>query len=234
MLLGANTLTLTNAMDTFSGGISGAGGLTIGAGAEVLTGVNSFTGVTTIDPGATLQLGAGGGPVGLAGAIADNGLLIFDGGAASNASLATGITGSGAMTLETGTLGLTGTNTYSGATTIDAGATLQLGNGGTTGTVAGAIVDNGLAKFDYSGPVTIPGAFSGSGSAEVVAGTLVVTSGGVLGGAVTIDNGATLQWGAGRGVASSAAATRSSGQWRSGDELRRWRDHRRVPNLRER
>ena len=38
-------------------------------------------------------------------------------------------------------LTLTGDSTYTGATTIGAG-TLSLGNGGTTGSVAGNIVDN--------------------------------------------------------------------------------------------
>ena len=83
------------------------------------------------------------------------------------------------MTLANGTLGLTGTNTYSGVTTVDTGATLQLGEAGRTGTVAGAVVDNGLVQFDYCGPVTTPNAFSGTGSAEVVAGTVVVTGGSV-------------------------------------------------------
>ncbi len=103
----------------------------------------------------------------------------------------------GGLTIAAGTETLTGTNTYTGATTIDLGATLKLGAGGTTGTVAGAIVDNGLVQFDYAGAATLPGAFSGTGSAEVVAGTLVVGGAGALGGTVTIDNGATMQWGAG-------------------------------------
>ena len=195
VLLGPNTLTLTNASDTFAGGISGAGGLTIGAGDEILTGVLAYTGATTIDTGAGLQLGNGAGAVQLAGAITDNGLLVFDGAAGSNATLATAITGTGAMTLESGTLGLTGTNTYTGPTQIDAGATLKLGNGGATGTVAGLIVDNGLVQFDYSGSVTTANGFTGSGSAELVAGTLVVTGLSALGGTVTIDSGATMQWG---------------------------------------
>ena len=54
------------------------------------------------------------------------------------------ITGTGALTqaAPARTI-LTGANTYTGGTTISAG-TLQIGNGGTTGSVAGNVVDNGV------------------------------------------------------------------------------------------
>ena len=103
----------------------------------------------------------------------------------------------GGLTLAAGAETLTGTSTFTGPTTVDLGATLALGNGGATGTVAANVVDNGLVQFNYSGPVTTPNNFSGTGSAEVVAGTVVVTNTSVLGGAVTIDAGSTLQWGSG-------------------------------------
>ena len=48
-----------------------------------------------------------------------------------------------------GTLILTATNTYTGGTTISAG-TLQIGNGSTTGSVTGDIVDNGVVAFNRS------------------------------------------------------------------------------------
>ena len=198
VILGDNTLTLTAASDLFSGFISGAGGLTIGAGTEALSGVNTFTGTTLINTGATLQLGDGAGNMGLlAGPITDNGHLLFNGGAATDSIFATSITGTGDAELVSGILGLTGTNTYTGTTTVDLGSTLQLGEGGPTGSVAGAVVDNGLVQFNYSGAVTIPGVFSGTGSAEAVAGTVVLTGAGAIGGTVTIDPGATMQWGAG-------------------------------------
>ena len=55
------------------------------------------------------------------------------------------ISGTGTVTkLGAGTLTLTGDSTYTGGTTISAG-TLPLGNGGTTGSVVGDIVDNGGA-----------------------------------------------------------------------------------------
>src|SRR5215469_11164061 len=52
------------------------------------------------------------------------------------------ITGTGGLTKTgSGTLLLTGRNTYTGGTTIS-GGTLQIGNGSTTGSIAGSVVNN--------------------------------------------------------------------------------------------
>ncbi len=64
-----------------------------------------------------------------------------------------------------GTLVLTGTNTYSGGTTIS-GGTLPIGNGGTGGSVAGNIVDNGALIFNRSNALTYAGVISGTGSRD--------------------------------------------------------------------
>ena len=77
------------------------------------------------------------------GAIVNNGTLALD---RSDAGLVfTGvISGTGTLVqLGTGTSILTGANTYTGGTTISAG-TLQLGNAGVTGSIAGNVVDNGV------------------------------------------------------------------------------------------
>src|SRR5258706_15945272 len=59
-----------------------------------------------------------------------------------------GISGSGSLAATgTSTLTLTGTNTYTGGTSI-AAATLQIGNGGTTGSIVGNVTNNGTLAFN--------------------------------------------------------------------------------------
>ena len=73
----------------------------------------------------------------------------------NTSTFAQGITGTGALTKTgAGTLTLTGANTYAGGTTIGAG-TLQIGNGGTTGSLVGNIVNNGSLVIDRSNAATL-------------------------------------------------------------------------------
>jgi autotransporter-associated beta strand protein len=52
VVLGSQTLTLSNASSIYNGVISGAGGgLALLAGTQTLTGINPYTGATTINPG---------------------------------------------------------------------------------------------------------------------------------------------------------------------------------------
>ena len=74
-----------------------------------------------------------------------------------------------------GMLLLTGSNTYTGGTTISAG-TLQVGNGGTTGTLPAGITNNSVLAFDRSDAITLSGMIGGSGSlAQAGPGTLNLT-----------------------------------------------------------
>jgi len=75
-----------------------------------------------------------------------------------------------------GTLILAANNTFEGTTTISAG-TLQIGNGGTSGTLGGGNVTNNAALvFDRSNDFSVSNAISGSGSlTKRGAGTMTAT-----------------------------------------------------------
>ena len=93
-----------------------------------------------------------------------------------NASAVTNVTGAiagtgGLTKTGNGALLLTRTNTYSGGTTISAG-TLEIGNGGTNGSITGDVTDNGTLTFDLSNSVTFSGAISGSGKQSLFPGVL--------------------------------------------------------------
>lgn len=77
------------------------------------------------------------------------------------------LTGTGGLTLfSPGTLILAADNTYTGDTILTAG-TLQLGNGGVSGSVMGNIINNGTLVINRSGNVTFPQMISGQGDVTI-------------------------------------------------------------------
>lgn len=105
-----------NGVTTFSAAISGNGRIfNTGTGTTILTGANTYSGGTTVTAG-TLQ----GDTTSLQGNITNNAAVTFD--QASAGTYAGSMSGTGALTkLGTGHLILTGTQTYTGATTVNAG-----------------------------------------------------------------------------------------------------------------
>ena len=159
--------------------ISGPGRLVQqGAGTLTLAGNNTYSGTTTITNGA-LRIGQGGtsGALGL-GTVTNNGILIFD--RSDALTTANTINGSGSVVQQgAGTTTLTGPNTYTGTTAIDAGTLLLNGShvGGAGYSVATGAAFGGTGQTDSS--VTVDGTIRpGNG----------VTQGILQTGALTLNN----------------------------------------------
>ncbi len=195
------SLTGTGVSNILAAVIANNGGATAllknGPGSWVLTGANTYSGLTTINNG-VLQIGAGGASGALgSGNVVNNRGLDFN----RTGSLTVGgaISGTGAVTNDgPGTLILTGNNSYTGGTAINAG-TVQIGNGGASGNLdnASAITNNGLLIFNSTSPITIRGfaaIVSGPGNVKVTSSGLVQLVGAnTYTGWTTIDTNATLQ-----------------------------------------
>jgi fibronectin-binding autotransporter adhesin len=93
-----------------------------------------------------------------------------------------------------GTQVLTGANTYTGGTTIAAGS-LQIGDGGVSGSISGNITNNSALVFDRSGSLTYGHAISGTGTlTKRGPGTLTLTGANTFSGGTTVTAG-TLELG---------------------------------------
>ncbi|MBR0791461.1 autotransporter domain-containing protein [Bradyrhizobium manausense] len=210
-VLGANTLT-TGSLNTSTqvdGVISGTGGgLTkVGTGTLTLTNVNTYTGATTISAG-TLAL-SGFGDISPSSVVTVNGT--FDISAAtlpfvgittlagsstgvvnlgskglfvSNASteFAGVIQGSGGFEVGAGTQTLSGVNTYTNVTQIDAGATLALKGAGSIASSAYVAFSGPGATFDISqttSGASVAALYSlfGEGTVSLGSKTLTITNG---------------------------------------------------------
>jgi autotransporter-associated beta strand protein len=193
---------------TFAGVISGTGSVQqIGSGTTILTGTNSYSGGTTIAAG-TLQLGVGGTTGSITGNAVDDGILAFN---RSDVFTFGGvISGTGSVRqIGNGTTVLTGANSYTGGTTIAAG-TLQLGDGGTSGSISGNVIDNGILAFNRSNVLTFSGAISGTGGiTQIGPGTTILAGDNSYSGATTITSGA-FQAGSANGLSPNSAFTVNS------------------------
>jgi autotransporter-associated beta strand protein len=145
--------------------------------------------------------------------VANSSLLVFD---RSDTLVFGGMIGGAGSVFQAGagTTILTGTNSYSGGTTIGAGI-LQFGDGGTAGSIIGNVANDGALVFNRADAVAFAGTISGAGTVRqagagtltlgginshtggtlVSAGTLAVAADGNLGAAgatLTLDSGRLL------------------------------------------
>jgi fibronectin-binding autotransporter adhesin len=179
-----------------------------GIGTLTIAGDATYTGGTIINAG-TLQLGNGGTSGSILGDVINNGIFAIN--RSDIFTFGGVISGTGAFQQNgTGSTVLTAANTYTGGTTINAG-TLQLGNGGPSGSILGDVLNNGIFAINRSDIFTFGGVISGfgafqqigtgttiltgnntyTGSTTVNAGTLVV-NGSIANSAVTVNTGAIL------------------------------------------
>jgi autotransporter-associated beta strand protein len=177
-----------------------------GTGTLILTGTNLYTGGTTISIG-MLQLGNGGTAGSVIGDVLDNGTLAFN--RSNSVTFGGVISGTGnVVNMGPGTLILTAANTYTGGTTINTG-TLQLGNGGTKGSIAGNVIDNGTLAFDRSDSVTFPGVITGTGNlVKLGTGTLTLPATNTYAGTTTVNSGSLIVDGS---IASAQTVVNSGG-----------------------
>ncbi|VHO02956.1 autotransporter-associated beta strand repeat-containing protein [Candidatus Rhabdochlamydia sp. T3358] len=173
---------------TYAGVMSGTGSLTKqnNNGSLILTGANTYSGGTTVS-GGVLQ----GNTTSLQGNILNNAIVIFD--QATTGTYSGVVSGNGGLIKNnSGTLILTGANTYSGILgTVVSGGTLQ----GNTTSLQGNISNNASVVFDQATTGTYAGVISGSGGlTKQGTGTVIFTndSSGFSAGTVNILEGAVI------------------------------------------
>jgi autotransporter-associated beta strand protein len=198
----------------FSGVTSGGGQVTVsGGGTMILSGDNTYGNGTSIMAGTTLQVGNGGATGSIIGNVRDGGTLVFN---RSNTITFAGVisdfSGDGPASAGslaqngTGTTILTANNTYTGGTTINAG-TLQLGNGGTIGSILGNVLNNGAFAINRSDAFAFGGVISGTGALQQMgAGTTTLSAVQTYTGSTTISAGVLALTGTASIAASSGVA----------------------------
>jgi autotransporter-associated beta strand protein len=173
---------------------------------------NNIGGAITLNAG-TVQLGNGTatGRLG-SGAITNNAVIITDYGT-STVTLANTISGNGSFTHQgAGIVALTGDNTYTGGTTINSSAILQLGSATSTGSVTGPIINDGVLSFNRTAAFTVANNISGSGNishAVTAAAAITLSGNNTFSGNVSVANSLDLIVASSTALGSASSLTES-------------------------
>ena len=151
-------------------GVIGTGALTIAADAALVVG-GSVTLARNGPSAGTLNIGAAAGDATAAPGTLDAATVAFGAGAGTinfnhtgtDYEFAPAVSGDGSVNVLAGTTIFTADNSYTGVTTIAGGATLRIGNGGGTGSLASDVANNGALIFDRTGTLAYGGNISGGG-----------------------------------------------------------------------
>ncbi|WP_236860023.1 autotransporter-associated beta strand repeat-containing protein [Brucella abortus] len=214
---GTGSVSVLGGTVTFSVANSYTGGTTLAGGTTIVTADANLGAVGTnvaLNNGATLRFGANldathsfthafqlgtvasdvgtldtdGHDVAMSGVISGAGGLMKSGTGTVTLSGANSYTGG--TKVSAGTLVVANDNTGGGTTTVDVGAGLQIGTGGTSGSLAGDIANDGTLVVDRSDAIGLSGAISGAGGlTKNGAGTLTLSGANSYTGATTVSAG---------------------------------------------
>lgn len=166
------TLSIGNngASTTYSGTLSNGALTKIGSGTFTLTGANAYTGATNIDAG-VLQIGNSGTTGSLSTSSAISGSagagLVFSRTDNYGGNVANNIGGGIGLTLNSGTLALTGSNAYAGTTRL-IGGVLSLGAANALAGVGNVTFAGGTMQFTASNSEDFASRIKDSGSAVAI------------------------------------------------------------------
>jgi len=174
----------------YTGAVSMANNVTVGSygsGSTTMSGGLTGSGNLTLATLSTGKVFITSSPVNMTGSITHSG----SGAGTATISSVIGTNVNGVTQNATSNLILTGTNTYTAATTITAG-TLQIGDGITDGSIASSsgITDNGTLAYNLVGTRTYANTISGTGNlTKTGAGTLILSGTNSFNGGTTISGG---------------------------------------------